>query len=260
MAKQSRSTVVSSFMIIKGSMIEETYAVFQEWDFELSREENLRRMRDSNSVGATSANWLRDVYKVLHRRFDPSGADRPLVDLAKARCSYDLWKPLLLWHMTRDEFLLRDFLVEWLFPHYKDGALRVRAEELYPYLQTLHKKKLIENAWSESTLKRVASGLLRMTTDFGLMKGTIYREFDSYHLPEESFLYLLHAMTDRQPNAREVIHSPDWRMYLLDTDDVEREIFRLHQYRKLHYEAAGSISQLTLPCESAAAYAKELAA
>lgn len=80
MARPSRSTVVSSFTIIKGAMIEETYTVFQQWDFELTREENLRRVRDSNTIGASSANWLRDVYKVLHRRFAPNQADRPLVD------------------------------------------------------------------------------------------------------------------------------------------------------------------------------------
>ena len=75
MSKSSRSNVVSSFTIIKGSMIEETYAVFQGWDFTLSREQNLARMKETSSVGATSANWLRDVYKALHRRFDPNHAD-----------------------------------------------------------------------------------------------------------------------------------------------------------------------------------------
>ncbi len=260
MAKRKRANVVSSFTIIKGAMIEDTYAVFQDWNFELSREENLRIVRDSNTIGATSAGWLRDVYKVLHRRFDPNGVDRPLVDLAKGRCSYDMWKPILLWHMTRDEFLVRDFLIEWLFPQYEEGTLRVRTEELTPYLRALHQRKLVQEPWSQSTIDRVASGLLRMTTDFGLMSGKLHREFESYHLPEESFLYLLHAMTAQQPNAREVIHSKDWRMYLMHPDDVERELFRLHQFRKLHYEAAGSISQLTLPCESAAAYVKELAA
>ena len=80
----SRATVVSSFTIIKGSMIEETYAVMRDWDFARSREENLRDVRDNNTIGASSANWLRDVYKVLHRRFDPNKGDRALPMLAKA--------------------------------------------------------------------------------------------------------------------------------------------------------------------------------
>ena len=105
--RKSRSRVVSSFTIIKGAFIEETYAIFQAWDFSLSCPENLRRVRETSVIGATSQNWLRDVAKVLNRRFDTEGRDRPLVELAQAECDRAVWRPLLLWHMTRDEFLLR---------------------------------------------------------------------------------------------------------------------------------------------------------
>jgi hypothetical protein len=252
--------VVSSFTIVKGALIEETYTVFRGWDFAQSREANLRAVRDTNAIGASSAKWLRDVQKVLHRRFDPNQRDRPLVELAKAGCSYAVWKPLLLWHMTRDELLLRDFLVHWLFEQARAGALRIRARDLHAYLRGLHARGHVDKPWSDSTVERVATALLRIAADFDLLRGTQVRELTSYHLPEESFVYLLHAMRDAQPNAREVVASEDWRMYRMDAADVERELFRLHQFRKVHYEVAGSIAELSLPCASAADYARELAA
>ena len=92
----SRASVVSSFTIIKGSMIEETYAVMRDWNFTRTREENLCEFRDNNTIGASSANWLRDVYKVLHRRFDPNHADRPLVLLAKHGIAMGIWSPIQL--------------------------------------------------------------------------------------------------------------------------------------------------------------------
>jgi len=256
----ARSSVVSSFTIIKGSLIEETYAVFRGWDYAFSKLENLKRVREENTIGASSAHWARDVAKVLNRRFDPAGRDRPLVELAKAGCDREIWKPLLLYHMTRDEFLVRDFLVHWLYPQFTAGAYRLRAEDVSPYLQGLAKKKGIEwsGTWSDSTLDRVGSGLLRIAVDFGLLRGAQMREFASYHLPEESFLYLLHAMIDREANARRVIDAEDWRMYLMDAADVERELLRLHQFRKLHYEVAGSLAQIKLPADSAAEYARGL--
>ena len=256
----SRASVVSSFTIIKGALIEETYSVFRGWDFASSLEDNLASMKAMNAIGAKSENWLRDVAFVLRRRFEPEGRDRDLVELAQRGCPLELWKPLLLWHMTRDEFLFRDFLVHWLFDHFTEGTLRVRAQDLWPYLGRLHDKGLVAEPWKESTLKRVSSELLRMTVDFGLMRGTVTREFASYHLPDESFLYLLHAMIEQQPNAREVVHSSDWRMFLMDATDVERELFRLHQFRRVHYEVAGSLAQLKLPCASAAGYAREMVA
>jgi hypothetical protein len=113
---------------------------------------------------------------------------------------------------------------------------------------------------SEYGAVRAARDLLRMASDFGLLVGTPFKEFASFHLPEESFLYLLHAMIEKEPNARRVVDSPDWRMFLMDSADVERELLRLHQFQKVHYEAAGSLAQLKLPYRSPTDYAEELCA
>ena len=259
MAK-SRANVVSSFTIIKGSLIDETYVAFQCWDLDSSKFDNLRRIREDGVLPSTSGHWLRDVSKVMNRRFDPGGRDRPLVELAKAGCERDVWKPLLLWHITRDEFLLRDFLTVWLYERYRDGTYRVRSDDVVPYLRQLGKQPDVEVSgnWSDATTCRVASGLLRLATDFGLLAGAQVKEFTSYQLPDESLLYLLHAMADTERNARKIIDSPDWHMYLMDSADVERELLRLHQYRRLHFEIAGSLAQLDLPRSSSAEYAKEL--
>lgn len=258
----SRSHVVSSFTIIKGSLIDETYAVLRDWNFRQTRTENLRRVRDGNIIGAKSLHWARDVARVISRRFDPAGRDRPLADLATAGCDREIWKPILLYHMTRDEFLWRDFLVHWLYPQHTRGAYRLYTDDVAQYLRSLNKKKDIawSGIWTESTTARVASGLLRMATDFGLLKGAIHKEFASYHLPEESFIYLLHAMADTEQNARRIVESDDWQMFLMDSLDVERELLRLHQFRKLHYEVAGSLALLRLPHGSSAGHARELSA
>lgn len=257
----ARSDVVSSFTIIKGTMIEETYEVLSRWDLEASKRENLDRLREANYIGAASTTWLRDVAKVLNRRFEPASRDRALVVLAKSRIPLEEWKPIMLWHMTRDEFLLRDFLGNWLFPLYDAGVYRVRPEELDDYLRDLSKRGgTTEHEWTESTRRRVAAGLLRAGVDFGLLKGSIHREFAGYHLPDRSFVYLLHALRDTGLSPQKVIASAEWRMFLTRPGEVEREILRLHQFQRLHYEAAGSIVQLSLPNKTALEFAEAMAA
>jgi hypothetical protein len=257
----SRANVVSSFTLVKGAMIPETYTVFAGWDFQRSKRENLDRLRAENFIGATSETWLRDVAKVLNRRFDPAGRDRPLVLLAQAGCDLAVWRPLLLWHITRDEFLLRDFLTGWLQPAYEAGTYRVRTQDLIPYLLEVRRRGgVTEHAWSASTIQRVAKGLLKISTDFGLLKGSVVKRFDSYHLPEPSFLYLLHAMRDTVQNPRKLIEAKDWKMFFLQPGDVERELLRLHQFRKLEYQAAGSLVELELPCASLLEFADKMAA
>jgi bacteriophage exclusion system BrxA-like protein len=257
----SRANVASSFTIVKGAMIDETHAVFAAWDFARSKRDNLDRLREENFIGASTSTWLRDVAKVLNRRFDPGGRDRALVVLAKNGCDLEEWKPLLLWHITRDEFLLRDFLQNWLYPAYESGSFRVRQEELHSYLRGIRKRgATTEHAWTDTTLKRVAAGLLKMAVDFGILRGSVVKEFASYHLPERSFLYLLHAIHEEKQSPRRVIDATDWRMFLMRPPDVEHELLRLHQFRKLDYQVAGSLVQLTLPCSSSRQYAERMVA
>jgi hypothetical protein len=257
---QLRACVVSSFTIIKGSLIEETHEVMRGWDFGQSKFENLRQVREMNSIGLPSANWARDVAKVMNRRFQPDGRDRPLTELAQAGVPLETWKPLLLWHMTRDEFLLRDFLINWLYARFTDGTFRLHSEDVLPYLGSLAQVEDIQwsGNWSSETTSRVASGLLRMATDFGLLRGTQTREFASYHLPDESLLYLLYALQDVDPTPRKMIDSTDWHMFLMDAEDVERELLRLHQFHKLHYDVAGSIVHLRMQHASLDEYVEEL--
>jgi hypothetical protein len=257
----SRANVASSFTVIKGAMIEETYTVFSEWDDNCSKRENLDRLRSKNFIGARSATWLRDVAKVFNRRFEPQCRDWALVHLAKNGCSLDEWKPLLLWHMTRDEFLVRDFLQNWLFAAYESGAFRIRAQEIASYLADIGKRGgTTEHAWSEATTKRVAVGLLTIAADFGLLRGGSIKEFTPYHLPEHSFLYLLHALMEDKQNPGKIITAPDWRLFLMRPSDVEDELLRLHQFRKLEYQVAGSLVQLTLPCATSRGYAERMVA
>jgi len=259
--RASRAHIASSFTLIKGAMIDEAYSVFARWDLACSKRENLDRVRRENFIGAQSATWLRDIVKVFNRRFDPNGRDRPLVLLARNGCSLHVWKPLLLWHMTCDEFLLRDFLVNWLYPAYASGAFRVRPQELYGYLRDIAKRgATTEHVWSDATTKRVAAGLLKMGVDFGLLHGRVVKEFSAYHLPEQSFLYLLHAIRDAILNPGKMIDATDWRLFMMHPDAVERELLRLHQYRKLDYQVAGSLVQLRLPCASSREYAERMVA
>jgi hypothetical protein len=242
-------------------MIDETYAVFAGWDFDSSKKDNLERLRRENFIGAKTAARLRDFIFVLNRRFDPNSRDRALALLAKNGCPMHEWKPILLWHMTRDEFLLRDFLINWLFPTFVAGAYRVRTEDLYSHLRSVEDRGgIIEHAWSETTLNRTAAALLKIAVDVGLLRGSAVKEFAGYHMPEQSFLYLIYALREDLKSPARVIESEDWRMYLMLPSDVERELLRLHQYRKLDYQVAGSIIQLSLPCANACRYAEGMTA
>lgn len=262
MAAPVRTNVVSSFTVVKGAMIGETYATLACWDLSVSKKENLDRLREENFIGARSATWLRDIAKVINRRLEPSGRDRALVILAQGGCAIEEWKPIFLWHLSRDEFLVRDFFVNWLFHEYDDGAFQLRPDDVRDYLGTLGMRGgETEHQWTDITTSRVAGGLLKMAVDFGLLRGGSVKEFAGYHLPERSLLYLLHAVLEHENGSpRRMMDSPEWRMYLMRPADLESAVLRLHQFRSLDYQVAGSLVQLSLPYPRAVDYAEAMVA
>lgn len=259
MKAAARADIASSFTILKGSLIEESYSFLSRWDPRKSREENIQTWKDQNEIGAKSLTWLRDVAFVMSRRFDPNGKDLPLRMLAAGGLALDEWKPILLWHITRDEFVLRDFLINWLYPAFANGVYRVTAQDLYKHLNSLGSRGgLVGRQWSDTTIDRVAHSLLVMVRDFGFMRGSAHREFASYHIPERSLLYLLHAIRDQVTTPSKVLNSPDWRMFLMRPSDLEHELLRLHQFQQIRYEVAGSIVELALPCATSLEYAERM--
>ena len=255
-----RQHVVSSFTVVKGAMIQETYEVLAQWDLAHDKRANLDRLRRDNYIGAQSTNWLRDVAKVINRRLDPGDRDRPLVILARGGLPLEEWKPILLWHITRDEFLFRDFLVTWLFEAYDRGVYRIKPEDILEYLRTVGRRGgKTEHDWTTATSERVASGLLKMAADFGLLTGGPVKEFTHYHLPERSLTYLLRAVLNHEDgSASRMIESAEWRMFRMSPEDLTNELLRLHQFRQLQFEQAGSLVELSLDLKEPLQFAEGL--
>lgn len=128
----------------------------------------------------------------------------------------------------------------------------MRGADVVPFVDGASKRGgEVRGTWSEATRERAASSLLKFGSDFGLLWGTAQKRFTSYVLPDAAFLYLLHAMGEKCASSSRAVQSKDWRMFLMTPDAVEQELLRLHQYRKLEYQAAGSLVQLSLPFASA---------
>lgn len=57
-----------------------------------------------------------------------------------------------------------------------------------------------------------------------------------------------------------MLDSEEWRMYFMHEEDVRNELLRLHQFRRVHFESAGSIVQLSMELESPLEFAEDLVA
>jgi len=249
---------LSSRLIRKGSLIEETYRVFQQWDLDRSIVENLHAIEVTNAIGANNQAWLQEITRTLSNRFKGTNY-QPLVVLAQGGYDIGKWKACLLWHIGTYDALYWRYATEWLYPQYVKGTVLLRTDDVVPFVQEITSGVFAGGkGFTEYGRVRAARDLLRMSTDFGLLTGSIPKQFASYHLHEECLLYVAHAISERESNARRLVDALDWRLYLMSVDDVEREFFNLHQYRRLEYHVAGSLAQLKLPHNTMMEYARSL--
>ena len=57
----------------------------------------------------------------------------------------------------------------------EEGTYRVKADDLHDYLRNIRDRGgITEHEWADSTLKRVAAGILEIASDFGLLHGTVH--------------------------------------------------------------------------------------
>jgi hypothetical protein len=255
-ARQSASTR----LLRKGIMLKETYQTMTLWDGSKSIHDNLETVSRSNPIGAANTAWLREVTVTLSSRFRSREVVQPLVLLAKAGLPIQQWRWFLLWLTQLTDMIFSRFVLDWLFPHFEKGVCNLRAEQAAPFFRELICELAGEpKELSEYGVIRGGRDLLRMAADFGLVEGRSSKNFALNHVPESTFLWALYNLHAETPNAYRVIRDPRWRLFLLSPAAVEREILDLHQFQKLDYQTAGSLSQLKLPYPDGMTYLRSVA-
>jgi len=250
---------ISTRLIRKGALIEETYSAFQAWDLGKGFTDNLTILRESNIWGARNQSWLREITSTLSTRFADQQNLTPLIKLAKSGIDLEKWKPCLLWHLAAIDELYYRYALEWLYPAFHDGTYLIRTDDVTPFVTELTSGQIASGGnLSEYGTVRAARDLLRMSSDFGLLEGSTARQFTHYHLQSESFLYILYALSDFGQNPQKIIDAPEWRIFLMSPGQVERELLELHQFQQLNFDIAGSLVNLNLPYKSLQEYVERL--
>lgn len=256
----SSAPTVSTFSVTKGGKVAETYETFRHWDLAASLDDNLARLHDENTIVAQTDAWLKEMRRIFHARFADIERHRPLIRLAQGTkaLAQETWAPILLWHLCFRELLLSDFLETWLYSRKQEGLLRVRSDDVRGYLRELKPRGLLDKDWKESSVSRMASGLPAYAADFGLLQGKATKEIAPFHLPDEAILYVLHDLASEMASAEKILDDIRWRRFLLSRAELERELLRLHQHRKLTFEIAGSVVSLDLPHKTVDEYVEHL--
>ena len=257
----ARATEPYTSRIIKaGALIGDTKTLLALWNLEESVADNLNQIQRDNVFGKASRSRVEDILQIFRRRYlSEESVTKALVTLVRAKFPSAALEPLLYFHSARADRLLHDAVTEILVPMQAHGLEDINILNLQRSLAKWVEQGQTTGHWSEYTITRISQGLLSALRDFSVLQGAVNKKIAQGSLPTESFAYIAFYLKQHQPSGVKLIELPDWKLFFLSREGVERFLFEAHQRGLLEYHVAGSVTRLTFPAETLEEYANVLA-
>ena len=254
------SAPYTSRIIKAGALIGDTKTLLSHWDVDASVDENINRVRRENVFGKASRSRVEDILAIFRQRYlSENRVTKALVTLVRKKILDCGSGPLFYFHSARADRLLHDAVTEILVPMQAGGLVDIDVQDLQRSLSKWVEEGKTTGHWSEPTITRIAQGLLSTLRDFGVLQGAVNKKIAPAYFPVEAFAYIVFYLKQHQPSGAKLVELPDWKLFFLHREGVERFLFEAHQRDLLEYHAAGSVTRLTFPADTLEEYANVLA-
>jgi hypothetical protein len=254
------SAPYTSRIIKAGALIGDTKTLLSHWNVDASVQENIQRVQRDNVFGKASRSRVEDILAIFRKRYlTEKSVTKALVTLVRGKFPSPSLERLFYFHTARADRLLYDTVTEILLPQWERGLTDLTVGHLQRSLARWVDEGKTTGHWSQPTITRIARGLLSTLRDFGVLQGSVNKKIAATYLPVESFAYVVFYLKQHQPSGSKIIGLPDWKLFFLGKEGVERFLFEAHQRELLEYHVAGSVTRLTFPVQTLEEYANVLA-
>ncbi len=251
--------IYCSKIIKAGALLADTKTLLAHWDETRSVSENLDRFRRENIFGKASRSRVEDILAIFRQRYLTSeSVTKALVTLVKEQFPAEGLTRILYFHAAQADALLHDVVTEILLTLFSRGRTEVTVADTQTPLMRWVDEGRVTTKWSAETTLRVVQGLMATLRDFGVLQGVVHKRLAPMYLPVETFAYIAFYLHKSQPSGERLLRDPEWRLFFLPPEAVERFFIEAHQSHLLEYYAAGSIIRITFPSQSIEEYARVL--
>jgi hypothetical protein len=238
---EASSPIYSSKIIKAGALLADTKTLLAHWDGAASIKANLDRLRGENVFGKVSRSRVGDILAIFRQRFlGEESVTRALAVLVRERLPAASMDRVLYFHAAEADRLLHDTVIDVLLPLQNRGIAQIDLLDIERPLKQWVAAGKTRGQWSEPTIVRIAQGLMSALRDFGVLQGAVKKRIAPPYLPVEAFAYVMFYLKQHQPSGAKLIALPDWKLFFLPREGVERFLFEAHQAQLLEYHAAGA--------------------
>lgn len=254
------SKIYTSKILKATALVSDTRLLFDNLDPALSLKENLERFRQSNIFGKASRSRVEDILPIFRQRYlGDTEVASALTKLSRANLPPAVMERLFYFYTARSDRLLHDIVTEMLYTRQAEGRTDIGVEDLQRTIKGWIAEGKTTTNWSEKTILRVSQNLMAALRDFGVLEGAAKKRLAGPYLPLEVFTYIAFYLWQPQPSGVKLLTHPEWRLFFLTPEVVERLLVEAHQRRLLEYYAAGSVIRLEFPAENLKEYAHVIA-
>jgi hypothetical protein len=227
------------------ALIADTKTLLASWDLSKTSRENLEHARQINVFGKASRARVEDILTIFRQRyFNEPEIGTALVALVQGNVPGQWLDPLLYYYSVQNDITLRDIVLLGVAQRRMSGHTDFSPEHLTSLVRDWVAEGKTTSTWGEETITRVVRNSIAALRDFGILEGKVNKSITPLYLPVESFAFLAFEMWRKLRSGDKVLHSPDWNLFFLPTQGVERFFLEAHQERLLTYHAAGSVIRL----------------
>jgi hypothetical protein len=245
---KSQKPIYSSRILKAGALLDETKMLLSAWDESASTADNIARFQQENILGKASRSRANDILMAFRQRYlVDERVMRSLILLMKGRIPAESINCILYFHTAMSDSLIHDFAADLVSGKYRRGLHNISVDETAQWIKKIISAGKTVGPWSNNTIQRSARGLMSALRDFGVLKGQRDKQIAAIYVPVGAFCYIAFYLHLLGRSGKSLLESPEWRLFLLEAQDVERLFIDAHQVHLLEYRAAGSVIRIDFP-------------
>lgn len=156
---------------------------------------------------------------------------------------------LYLYFILRDR-LAFEFVVEDVWRKWSDHDLSIGTGDASAYIARLSRKTDVLSRVTAASKGKLTRNTISTLQDFGLMAGKKHRVLTRPPVVLRTAFHLLRLLVDEGLSGKQILQSPDWRIFLWNQQDVSKALLRLAQDKQIRYEKSGHVVILEILKES----------
>jgi len=260
LSRSSNTAPYTSRIQKAAAALPETKLLLASWDTAATTKDNLERFERENILGKASPTRAQDMVSRTFRQRYAADPDvlAALIVFAQSRFPNEAFDRILYFATARADPLLYHLVTQLLAERIRSYRQEITVEEVRVWLDRQVSAGKTDGNWSETTTLRVARSLLAALRDFGLLDGKAKKRITPVYLPTLAFAFIAFLLHREQPSGEGLLHNPEWRLFFLPFEAVERFFLEAHQERLLDYHAAGRVIRIDFPAKTPQEYARVL--